>query len=220
MEDDESVRDVATLVLENAGFEVTAVANGAVGASEATRPGAHDLVVLDLMLPGMTGLDVCREVRRVSNIPIVVLTARSDAADVVAGLELGADDYVTKPFDPDVLAARVRAVLRRTSEEPTASVLSARDIRVDELAFRAFRGDAELSLSTTEFRLLSELVRNAGLVLTREVLLDRVWGYDYLGDSRLVDMAIMRLRERLGEPSTSPPYIATVRGVGYRFERP
>jgi two-component system response regulator MtrA len=221
VEDDISVREVATMVLQREGYDVRSVADGPAAITEATTPGAHDLVVLDLMLPEVSGLDVCREVRRTSNIPIVMLTARGDPSDMVAGLELGADDYITKPFEPAVLAARVRAVLRRASDddESPPSVLSARDVRVDEHAFQAQRGSAQLALSTTEFRLLAELVRNAGTVLTREVLLQRVWGYDYLGDSRLVDMAIMRLREKLGAPDDPPPYITTVRGVGYRFER-
>ena len=220
-EDDRSVRDVASMVLEGAGFTVTTVADGDAALHESLRTGAHDIIVLDLMLPGRSGLDVCREVRRTSNIPIVILTARADATDVVAGLELGADDYITKPFQPAVLAARVRAVLRRANDEGNSSpsVVQARDLRVDEVAFIAYRQDEPLSLTTTELRLLAELLRHAGQVLTREVLLERVWGYDYLGDSRLVDMAILRLREKLGDPDDPPPYITTVRGVGYRLER-
>jgi two-component system response regulator MtrA len=221
VEDDASVREAVTLVLESSGFEVTAVADGDAAIAEARRAVAHDLVLLDLMLPKRNGLDVCREIRRTSNVPIVMLTARTHVSDVVAGLELGADDYMTKPFEPTELAARVRAVLRR-SADPTGSdtgpAINARDVSVDERAFRAFRGERELALTATEFRLLAELVRHAGLVLTREVLLERVWGYDYLGDSRLVDMAVMRLRDKLGEPEQPPPYISTVRGVGYRFE--
>jgi two-component system response regulator MtrA len=219
VEDDASVRAAVKLVLESSGFEVTAVEDGH-SAIDAARAGGQDLVLLDLMLPGVNGLDVCREIRRTSNVPIVVLTARTDTADVVAGLELGADDYMTKPFEPVELAARVRAVLRRAADtgDPTP-VLRVGEIVVDEAAFRAFRGDEELALTAMEFRLLAELVRHAGLVLTREVLLERVWGYDYLGDSRLVDMAVMRLREKLGEQSDSPGYITTVRGVGYRFDR-
>ena len=221
IEDDRSVREAAALVLERTGFSVTTVGDGDAGLAEALRPGAHDLVVLDLMLPRRSGLDVCRELRRSSNIPIVILTARADAADVVAGLELGADDYITKPFEPAVLAARARAVLRRTGDDGDASpsVVAARDLRVDEAAFCAYRNGDALSLSSTELRLLAELLRHAGQVLTREILLERVWNYDYLGDSRLVDMAILRLRDKLGEPTSPPPYITTVRGVGYRFER-
>jgi DNA-binding response OmpR family regulator len=220
VEDDESVRAAVTLVLEKSGFEVTAVGDGNAAITEASRVGAFDLVLLDLMLPEVSGLDVCRELRRRSNMPIVMLTARADTADVVAGLELGADDYITKPFEPVELAARVRAVLRRSadSDDGPHTVLRQRDITVDEGAFRAYRGDDELALTATEFRLLAELVRHAGLVLTREVLLERVWGYDYLGDSRLVDMAVMRLREKLGDPADAPRYLSTVRGVGYRFE--
>ncbi|MGI9053756.1 MAG: response regulator [Ilumatobacteraceae bacterium] len=221
VEDDASVREVATLVLERAGLAVHAVGDGHAAIAEATGANPPDLVLLDLMLPVLSGLDVCREVRRTSNVPIVILTARADTADVVTGLELGADDYITKPFQPVELAARVRAVLRRALGEVAdgeRGALTARDIHVDEVAFRAFRGDEELRLTTTEFRLLAELVRHVDAALTRQVLLDRVWGYDYLGDSRLVDMAIMRLREKLGEPAEPPPYVTTVRGIGYRLE--
>jgi two-component system, OmpR family, response regulator MtrA len=219
VEDDASVREAISMVLANSGFAVTTVADGDAAVEAASRLGAHDLVLLDLMLPGKNGLDVCREVRRISSIPIVMLTARADTADVVAGLELGADDYVTKPFEPVELAARVRAVLRRSGgDDAPGVVMRVKDVTVDEGAFRALRGDRELSLTATEFRLLAELVRHAGLVLTREVLLERVWGYDYLGDSRLVDMAVMRLREKLGDTPEAPGYVSTVRGVGYRFE--
>jgi two-component system response regulator MtrA len=220
VEDDASVREAVTMVLERSGFEVTAVGDGNAAITEGFRPQAHDLVLLDLMLPGMSGLDLCREIRRSSGVPIVMLTARADTADVVAGLELGADDYLTKPFEPVELAARVRAVLRRSSssDETSGKALRVKDVMVDEGAFRAFRGDRELALTATEFRLLSELIRHAGLVLTREVLLERVWGYDYLGDSRLVDMAVMRLRDKLGDGADAAGYVSTVRGVGYRFE--
>jgi two-component system response regulator MtrA len=221
VEDDASVRETVAMVLERTGFEVNAVADGNAAIAAASESRGHDLVLLDLMLPGVNGLDVCREIRRISNVPIVMLTAKVDTADVVAGLELGADDYITKPFEPIELAARVRAVLRRSSDPVTETpeLLRVRDIEVDEGAFQARRGDRELPLTTTEFRLLAELVRHAGLVLTREVLLERVWGYDYLGDSRLVDMAVMRLREKLGDRTEPPGYVSTVRGVGYRFER-
>jgi two-component system response regulator MtrA len=219
VEDDASVRAAVSLVLETSGFEVTAVGDGRTAIAETSRA-EPDLVLLDLMLPGMSGLDVCRELRGASNVAIVMLTARADTADVVAGLELGADDYVTKPFEPVELAARVRAVLRRSSDSDDGAdiVLTVRDVTVDEGAFRAYRGDDELPLTATEFRLLAELVRHVGMVLTREVLLQRVWGYDYLGDSRLVDMAMMRLRDKLGDRADAPVYVSTVRGVGYRFE--
>jgi two-component system, OmpR family, response regulator MtrA len=219
VEDDASVREVVRLVLEQGGFEVTAVGDGR-AAIDAMQQ-RHDLVVLDLMLPEMSGLDVCRELRRRSALPIVMLTARDETIDVVKGLEVGADDYVTKPFDSRELVARLRAVLRRTTDQRglPAEPLRERDLQIDESAVRAFRGDVELGLSSIEFRLLAVLVRHAGDALSRGTLLQRVWGYDYLGDSRLIDMAVMRLREKLGEPPAPPPYISAVRGIGYRFER-
>jgi len=215
------VRDAVALVLEREGYAVTPVADGANAIDEGVR-GGHDLIVLDLMLPGVDGLDVCREVRKTSRVPIVMLTARTDTNDVVAGLELGADDYVTKPFEPAVLAARIRSVLRRSGDDTPAGIdgiLAARGITIHVESQRAFRGEDELLLTRTELRLLIELVSNVAKVLTRERLLEAVWGYDYLGDSRLVDMAVKRLRDKLGEPERPPPYVTTVRGVGYRFER-
>ena len=221
VEDDPSVREAATIILERAGFSVVGVEDGRRALETFQARPAFDAVVLDVMLPSLNGFDVCRELRRTSGVPIVMLTARDDVTDVVAGLELGADDYVTKPFEPAELAARLRAVLRRASgpgyDEPSS--ISGQDLVVDEAAFRAYRDGTEVILTTIEFRLLTQLVRNAGQVLTRHVLLERVWGYDYLGDSRLVDMAMKRLRDKLGDSPDGSPYISTVRGVGYRFER-
>lgn len=226
VEDDDLVRDAVTLVLEGAGYVVTGVADGADAIAEAVG-GAHDLMVLDLMLPSVDGLDVCRAVRRTSRLPIVMLTARAESEDVISGLRFGADDYVTKPFDPSVLVARIGAVLRRTADDvdltgslgARGGLLIGRDLRVDTAARRAFRGDTELLLTATEYRLLVELMANRGRTVAREALLERVWGYDYLGDTRLVDLAVIRLSNRLGEPPHPPPYIATVSGSGYRFER-
>jgi two-component system response regulator MtrA len=215
VEDDAHVREAVGLVLSRAGFDVAAVSDGA-SALEAVAELQPDLVVLDLMLPGMDGFTVCRRLRSSSTVSIIMLTARADTADVVTGLELGADDYITKPFDSEELAARVRAVIRRGSDAPAS--LDFRDLHVDEVSFRALKSGTEVPLTATEMRLLVELVRAAGSVLTREVLLQRVWGYDYLGDSRLVDMAIKRLRDKLGAPPEEPQYITTVRGVGYRLE--
>ena len=177
-----------------------------------------DLVILDLMLPGMSGFDVCREIRARSGIPIVMVTARADTADVVAGLELGADDYVTKPFEAAELAARARAAVRR-AVDTTPTQWSIRDLDIDEPGFAVSRLGGEIALTATEFRLLVTLARHAGQVMTREVLLERVWGYDYLGDSRLVDMAMRRLRSKLGEPKSGGEYVTTIRSIGYRFER-
>jgi len=219
VEDDRSVREAVSIVLERAGFQVESVADGGEALDRFNDGPGFEAVILDLMLPTMNGFDVCRAIRAASRVPIVMLTARDEPADMVAGLELGADDYVTKPFEPAVLAARLRAVLRRV--EPSgidAERLTLRDLTIDEAAFRAYRGEQEIRLTAIEFRLLAELVRHAGSVLTRQVLLERVWGYDYLGDSRLVDMAVKRLRDKLEVPE-QPPYVTTVRGVGYRFER-
>ena len=215
VEDDESLSEVVGLVLSAAGMEVVSVANGA-DAVEQFETGAFDLVILDVMLPGLDGFEVCTRLRSTSRVPIIMLTARSEAGAIVRGLECGADDYVTKPFESAVLLARVRAVLRRTSPDEEAEVLAAGGLRVDVDAFRAWRDEEPLDLSATEFRLLTELMRHRGQVLSREALLRLVWNYDYLGDSRLVDMAIKRLRDKLqGEAAA---LIATVRGVGYRFE--
>jgi two-component system response regulator MtrA len=216
VEDDASLREVVALVLGATGMQVDAVGAGdeALKAFEASE---YDLVVLDVMLPGLDGFEVCRTIRSRSRVPIVMLTARTDAGEVVRGLELGADDYVTKPFEAAVLLARVRAVLRRIGSD-RADLLEVGDIRIDEGAFRAWRGDELLELSATEFRLLAELARHAGQALTRQALLERVWHYDYLGDSRLVDMAVKRLREKVEDDPRSPVRVTTVRGVGYRFE--
>ena len=212
------MRQLTTLLLQGAGFRTEAVSTGP-EAIEAVAVREPDLVLLDVMLPVIDGFEVCRQIRSRAQVPIVMLTARTDVADVVAGLELGADDYSTKPFEAPELLARARAVLRRRTVETDQTNLRAGDVVIDTAAFRVeLRGEA-IDLSATEFRLLVELVQHAAHVLTREVLLERVWGYDYLGDSRLVDMAIKRLREKLGDDAREPTFITTVRGVGYRFER-
>jgi two-component system response regulator MtrA len=216
VEDDRSVREAVTLVLERAGFAVDGVADGG-DAQAAFDVQDFDLVVLDLMLPTKNGFDVCRDIRSTSSVPIVMLTARADTTDVVRGLELGADDYVTKPFEPTELVARARAAVRRAVESSPPR-WTIRDLHIDEEAFQADRAGRPLDLTATEFRLLVALASRSGQVLSREVLLERVWGYDYLGDSRLVDMAILRLRTKLGDPDEPTPYISTVRSVGYRFE--
>ncbi len=216
VEDDESVRIAAALVLERSGFVVEVVEDGA-DALAAAQGSSFDLVVLDIMLPTLSGFEVCRGIRSRSSVPIVMLTARADTADVVVGLELGADDYITKPFEPAELVARARAAVRR-SVGVSPPVWQARDLEIDDGAFQVRRGDDEIALTATEFRLLRVLANVPGRVFTREELLAAVWGYGYLGDSRLVDMAVGRLRTKLGDPPAPPAYIATVRSVGYRFE--
>lgn len=213
------MRESATLVLERAGMSVVGAADGET-AVERFEADEFELVVLDLMLPGMNGFEVCKRLRQHSSVSIVILTARADTADLVTGLELGADDYITKPLDGAELVARVRAVLRRARPSSNDLPVTVEDIEVDPRAFQAFKSGELLDLTTTEFRLLFEMVRHVGQVLTREVLLRRVWNYDYLGESRLVDMAVKRLREKIEDDPAQPTRIATVRGVGYRFERP
>jgi two-component system response regulator MtrA len=203
VEDDPSIREVATLGLTNAGFRVTTASDGR-EALVHFRNTPFDLVVLDVMLPVLDGYEVCRDIRRESQVPIIMLSAKTDTVDIVVGLELGADDYVTKPFEMPELVARARAAMRRAVAAPEEPVLARGDLEIDPAGFTARRAGRELDLTATEFKLLLELARRPGQVFTRELLLDRVWNYDYLGDSRLVDVAVQRIK--------------TVRGVGYRFD--
>ncbi len=218
VEDDPSIREVTSIGLKSAGFRVTAAADGLEGLMR-FRQDPFDLVVLDVMLPSLDGFEVCREIRRDSRVPILMLTARADTVDVVVGLESGADDYVTKPFEMPELVARARAVLRRASAPASAPTITVGDLEVDPAGFSARREGEDLGLTATEFRLLLELARRPGQVFTREMLLSRVWEYDYLGDSRLVDVAVQRLRSKIEEDPAHPRLIVTVRGVGYRLDR-
>ncbi len=216
VEDDSDVVTTMVEAFEDEGFDVCVAGDGP-SALQALDALPIDLVLLDLRLPGLDGFEVCQRIRRRSEVPVVMVTARSDASEVVTGLDLGADDYIVKPFEAAVLVARARAVLRRYGDD-APRVRTARDLSVDEVAFAAFKHAEPLALTPIEMRLLVELVRNQGKLMSREDLLEQVWGYGYLGDSRLVDMAIKRLRDKLGTAPEDPPYIATVRGVGYRFE--
>src|SRR5688500_3478710 len=218
VEDDPSIREMTVLGLTHAGFRVTSCTDGREGLDRLRRD-PFDLAVLDVMLPSLDGFEITREVRKDSRVPIVMLTARADATDVIVGLELGADDYVTKPFDMPVLVARCRSVLRRAAAEPADQILRVGDLEIDVAGFVARRDGRDLALTATEFRLLVELARGAGQVRTRDVLLARVWEYEYLGDSRLVDVAIQRLRAKIEDDPTRPARISTVRGIGYRLER-
>ncbi|HEX2045947.1 MAG TPA: response regulator transcription factor [Gaiellaceae bacterium] len=219
VEDDPSIREITDLGLRNAGFRVVAAADGREALLHFRRA-PFDLVILDLMLPTLDGYEVCREIRKASRVPIVMLSAKSDTVDVVVGLELGADDYVTKPFEMAELVARARAALRRASAGSGDPVIAVDDLEIDPAGFRARKAGEDLQLTATEFKLLLELARRPGQVFTRELLLERVWNYEYLGDSRLVDVAVQRLRSKVEDDPRSPRLITTVRGVGYRFERP
>jgi two-component system, OmpR family, response regulator MtrA len=219
VEDDPSIREVTAIGLGAAGFEVITATDGVEGL-ERFRADPFDLVLLDVMLPRLDGYEVCRQIRRTSTVPVVMLTARADTMDVVVGLEAGADDYVRKPFEVPELIARVRAALRRAGRLPDETDrLGLGPLSIDVAGRSVSRDGADIPLTRTEFDLLLELVRHHGQVLTRDVLLDRVWGYDYLGDSRLVDVAIQRLRAKIEADPAVPELVLTVRGAGYKAVR-
>ena len=218
VEDDERIRASLRMALEEEGHSVEEAGSGEDALAMLTAGAGAEVVVLDVMLPGMDGFDVCRALRRTSDLPVIMVTARSDSHDVVAGLEAGADDYVTKPFVPKELSARVRALLRRARRPETESeALVFGDLEVLPHAGVVRRAGQELSLTRTEFRVLCELAANPGRVLSREVLLERVWGYDWFGDGRLVDVHIRRLRSKVEQQPHEPKLIVTVRGLGYKL---
>ena len=218
IEDEETYRDTLGYMLRHEGFEVSEAANGAAGLASFERTGA-DIVLLDLMMPGMPGTEVCRQLRAVSNVPIIMVTARDSEIDTVVGLELGADDYVTKPFSHRELVARIRAVLRRGADvELLPDVVEAGGVRMDlERHDITVRGEP-VKLALKEFELLELLLRNNGRVLTRGQLIDRVWGPDYVGDTKTLDVHVKRLRAKIEQNPAEPQLLLTVRGLGYRFE--
>ncbi len=218
VEDDERIRSSLRLVLEDEGHLVAEAASGEEALGVVNRHPV-DLALVDVMLPGIDGFELCRRFRSSRDLPILMLTARSDSHDVVAGLEAGADDYVTKPFVPKELSARIRALLRRSGREnngPEALVFGNLEILPEAGVVR--RGGEEVALTRTEFRLLCELANNSGRVLSRESLLERVWGYDYFGDGRLVDVHIRRLRTKIEDDPRDPRHVVTVRGLGYKMQ--
>jgi two-component system, OmpR family, response regulator MtrA len=218
VEDDASIREIVSIGLKAAGFRVATAMDGRQGLASA-RSGGFDAVILDVMLPLIDGFEVCREIRKFSRVPIVMLTARTDLIDVVVGLESGADDYVKKPFELPELIARLRAVLRRAAAPAEDTLITVGRLEIDPGGFTVRRDGIEVSLTATEFRLLVELARRPGQVFTRELLLQRVWDYEYLGESHLVDVAIQRLRAKVEDDPSHPTLIKTVRGVGYRLDR-
>jgi two-component system response regulator MtrA len=216
VEDDDHIRTALKLMFEGEGFDVDDAPTGELGVALFSRM-TSDVAIVDVMLPGMTGFQTCEAIRSTSDVPIVIVSARDETADVVLGLESGADDYVTKPFVPEELLARVRAHLRRRPEKSTnAFQLGELHVIPDEGVVR-HRDGAELHLTSTEFRLLTDLAAANGRVLSREDLLEHVWGYDYFGDSRLVDVHIRRLRMKIEPDPASPTYLVTVRGTGYKL---
>ncbi|WP_342319167.1 MtrAB system response regulator MtrA [Corynebacterium mayonis] len=214
VDDDPAINEMLTIVLESEGFETLPVMDGA-EAIGAFREYGPDLILLDLMLPGMNGVDICREIRKESALPIVMLTAKTDTVDVVLGLESGADDYITKPFKPKELIARIRARLRRTDEEP-AEVLNVGDLTIDVPQHMVTRGGKEIQLTPLEFDLLLEMARKPNQVHSREELLETVWGYRNASDTRLVNVHVQRLRSKIEKDPENPEIILTVRGVGYK----
>ncbi len=217
IEDEESYRETLAFLLQKEGFEVAAAADGTSGLAAYDRGGA-DIVLLDLMMPGLSGTEVCRQLRTRGSVPIIMVTARDSEIDKVVGLELGADDYVTKPFSHRELVARIRAVLRRGQEvELIADVIEAGGVRMDvERHELSVRGEP-VQLALKEFELLELLLRNCGRVLTRGQLIDRVWGPDYVGDTKTLDVHVKRLRAKLETDPASPELLLTVRGLGYKF---
>jgi two-component system response regulator RegX3 len=219
VEDEKSLSEPLAYLLEREGYETKVCKDGPSALREFERHGA-DLVLLDLMLPGIPGTEVCREIRTHSQVPIIMLTAKDSEVDIVVGLELGADDYVTKPYSTRELLARMRAVLRRRAEpdDDAAALLEAGEVRMDhERHTDSVRG-AEIAMPLKEFELLEFLMRNAGRVLTRGQLIDRVWGSDYFGDTKTLDVHIKRIRSRIEREPSEPVMLMTVRGLGYRFE--
>ncbi len=219
VEDEASLSEPLSFLLGREGYETAIAPDGPTAIAEFDRNGA-DLVLLDLMLPGIPGTEVCREIRTRSQVPIIMLTAKDSEVDVVVGLELGADDYVTKPYSTRELLARIRAVMRRRveAEDGGVAVLEAGDVRMDiERHTVAVRG-TETAMPLKEFELLELLLRNSGRVLTRGQLIDRVWGADYFGDTKTLDVHIKRIRSKIEVTPSEPSMLVTVRGLGYRFE--
>lgn len=215
VEDDQTVLDTLTLNLTREGYDVIRAGDG-VSALDLARQHKPDLIVLDVMLPGLDGLTVCRTLRRETDAPIVLLTARTSEVDRIVGLDTGADDYIVKPFSLGELMARLRAVMRR-GQHRSETKLESGDLILDLVGHRAMHKGKSLNLPPKEFDLLAELIRHKGAVLTRDLLLQRVWGFDFAGDSRTVDVHIRWLREKVEDDPASPQRIETVRGLGYRF---
>jgi len=220
VEDEPSLAEPLAFLLGREGYETAVAGDGRAALAEFDKAGA-DLVLLDLMLPGLSGTEVCRELRNRSSVPIIMLTAKDSEVDIVVGLELGADDYVTKPYSSRELLARIRAVLRRRTEaveDAAEAVLEAGPVRMDVERHAVSVDGTEVAMPLKEFELLEFLLRNAGRVLTRGQLIDRIWGSDYFGDTKTLDVHIKRIRAKIEPDPSNPQHLVTVRGLGYRFE--
>lgn len=218
VEDDAGVAESLALALTSLGHAVATAPDGIAGLAAAADK-SFDVMLLDVMMPGIDGFETARRLRATSLLPIIMLTARSDPIDIVAGLECGADDYVTKPAEPRVLDARIKAVLRRATPAGQGSIIRIGALQIDTQAMTVAKDSAPISLTPTELRLLLELAEHRGQVLSRHQLLDRVWGYGYAGDSRLVDAVVQRLRAKVEPTPAQPQLLHTVRGIGYRMDR-
>lgn len=218
VEDEESYSDALAYMLRKEGYEVSVAATGNDALSEFERAGA-DIVLLDLMLPGIPGTEVCRQIRQTSNVPVIMVSAKDTEVDKVVGLELGADDYITKPYSPRELVARIRAVLRRGAEVDLApQTLESGPVRMDVERHLVTVDGSDTKLPLKEFELLEMFLRNSGRVLTRGQLIDRVWGSDYVGDTKTLDVHVKRLRAKIEPDPAHPKFLTTVRGLGYKFE--
>lgn len=219
VDDEDHIRELIKFNFINNGYKVIAAADG-IEALELARKETPQLILLDVMLPGMDGYDVCKEIRRdhsISNTPIIMITAKGEELDKILGLELGADDYITKPFSVRELVARTKAVLRRTKSQQIDKLYKFGNITIDFEKHEILRYEERIDLTLKEFELIEVLVKNKGRVMTRDFLLDKIWGYEYIGETRTVDVHIRHLRKKIEEDDKNPKFIETIRGVGYRF---
>ncbi len=219
VDDEEHIQELIKFNLEKNGYKVICVDNG-IDAIKLAKEQLPQLMLLDLMLPGMDGLDVCKEIRKdsnMSNMPIIMITAKGEEIDKIIGLELGADDYITKPFSVRELVARIKAILRRTTTQVVEKTFKAGNLAIDFSKHEVFKSEIKVDLTLKEFELLEILIKNKGRVMTRDFLLDKIWGYEYVGETRTVDVHIRHLRQKIEEDDKNPTYIQTIRGIGYRF---
>lgn len=219
VDDEEHIIELIKFNLESLGYKVITASNG-IDAVKVAKEELPSLILLDLMLPGKDGYDVCKDIRKeapMANIPIIMITAKGEELDKILGLELGADDYITKPFSVRELLARVKAVLRRTAAVVNEQIYKFGEISIDFQKHEILKNDEKLDLTLKEFELLEMLVKNKGRVMTRDYLLDKIWGYEYIGETRTVDVHIRHLRQKIEEDDKKPRYIETIRGIGYRF---